>query len=800
MRIGTRIATVFVLALVVVVVLEGLSWRAASELSQTVRWVDHTNEVVRKADAALEDLVDVETGTGGYLITDRKESLEPYERGIGRLPGDLTQLQTLVVDNPDQLRRVAALGEVSRRGVENAASLVALRRSNGFDAAASQIRAGAGKSIMDEARRQLAAFRGEELRLLGERMARMTNRASRAFELIAAFVASLVVVILAAILILTRSITRPLRALAANARELGAGAEATIAGTEREDEIGDLARAIDEMARKRAEADSLRRALIEDAPDPFFLADLDGRFTDVNAAACALLGYRREELIGKSIADTIPPEGLPRLAAARDRLLTPGVVEVAEWTQRSRDGVLIPVEVSTKILEGGHWQAFVRDIRKRKRIEDERQVFVSLLENSSDFIGIADPSGKPIYVNPAGRRMVGLPADYPIEQTQIPEYYPPEQRSFAADVILKSMVELGRWSGETFFRNWQTEEAIPVSDEHFMIREPESGRLLGMGTVTRDISEARRIARQSEELLAREQRARQQAETANEKLRESEERFRLIVESVVDYAIFTLDPRGIVSSWNLGAERIKGYGADEIVGQHFSRFYLEEEVRAGVCERELEEAARMGRFECEGWRLRKDGSRFWANVIVTAVKDPKNGNLLCFTEVTRDLTRQRLAEEALRESEERFRLTIDEAPIGMALVALDGRFVRVNRALCEIVGYKPEELVRLDVPGHHPSRRPRRGSRARRSARAGRDSSDTSSGSATSARTGRSSTSCSALRSFAVATALPSTTSLRSKTSPSASVQRRRCREANTSFGRWPSPCRRSSGPPEPMD
>ncbi len=174
--------------------------------------------------------------------------------------------------------------------------------------------------------------------------------------------------------------------------------------------------------------------------------------------------------------------------------------------------------------------------------------------------------------------MVGLSADYPVEQTKIPDYYPPEARGFVADVIVKSMIERGRWSGETYFRNWQTGEAIPVSDEHFLIRDPTGARVLGMGTVTRDISEARRAAREREQLLAREQLARQRAETANEQL---------------------------------------------------------------------------------------------------------------------------------RESEERFRLTIDEAPIGMALVALDGRFVRVNGALCEIVGYTAEELQRAEVPGHHAPRRPR---------------------------------------------------------------------------------------------
>jgi PAS domain S-box-containing protein len=118
----------------------------------------------------------------------------------------------------------------------------------------------------------------------------------------------------------------------------------------------------------------------------------------------------------------------------------------------------------------------------------------------------------------------------------------------------------------------------------------------------------------------------------------------LFVASVVDYAMFMLDPRGHVATWNAGAERIKGYRAEDIVGHHFSRFYPEEDVRAGKPAMELEVAAREGRFEDEGWRLRKDGSRFWANVVITAMRDDA-GQLVGFGKVTRDLTERRRAEE-----------------------------------------------------------------------------------------------------------------------------------------------------------
>ncbi|HEX3476423.1 MAG TPA: ATP-binding protein [Kofleriaceae bacterium] len=135
-----------------------------------------------------------------------------------------------------------------------------------------------------------------------------------------------------------------------------------------------------------------------------------------------------------------------------------------------------------------------------------------------------------------------------------------------------------------------------------------------------------------------------EARTAREMTRKHEERFRILVESIKDYAIFMLDAQGNVATWNAGAQRIKGYAAHEIIGRHFSVFYSEDEARSGKCEYELRAAARDGRFEDEGWRLRRDGTRFWANVVITALRDP-SGALIGYAKVTRDLTERRQLEE-----------------------------------------------------------------------------------------------------------------------------------------------------------
>jgi PAS domain S-box-containing protein len=152
-----------------------------------------------------------------------------------------------------------------------------------------------------------------------------------------------------------------------------------------------------------------------------------------------------------------------------------------------------------------------------RRAVEERQIFAAFIENSPDFIGIADAHGKPTYLNPGGRRMVGLAPDHPVDRTAMLDYYAPEQRSLASKVIIKSMVDRGQWQGETYFRNWETQQAIPVSDTHFLIRDPASHQILGMGTITRDISE---IKRAREELDA----SRRRLEHANDELRRMNEK------------------------------------------------------------------------------------------------------------------------------------------------------------------------------------------------------------------------------------------------------------------------------------
>jgi PAS domain S-box-containing protein len=202
-----------------------------------------------------------------------------------------------------------------------------------------------------------------------------------------------------------------------------------------------------------------------------------------------------------------------------------------------------------------------------------------------------------------------------------------------------------------------------------------------------------------------------------ESLRASEERFRLLIDGTRDYAIFMLDPSGRIASWNPGAERIKGYLAEEIVGQHFSRFYPDEVARSGKPTRELEVAAAEGRYEEEGWRLRKDGSRFWASVVITALRD-QAGNLRGYSKITRDMTERKQAEEGarrlleeaaarraaeehaavVREERERLRVTLHSIGDGVIATDAEGRVTLLNPVAEELTGWTGTRAIGLPLP------------------------------------------------------------------------------------------------------
>jgi PAS domain S-box-containing protein len=300
--------------------------------------------------------------------------------------------------------------------------------------------------------------------------------------------------------------------------------------------------------------------------------------------------------------------------------------------------------------------------------------FRLLIDAITDYaIYMLDPDGTVISWNPGARRFKGYD-EAEIIGENFSRFYTEEDRKSG---LPQRALEIAKREGKFEQEGWRVRKdgkkfwANVVIDP---IRDG-AGRLVGYAKITRDLTERRR---------------------AEADLRESQQQFRLLVQGVTDYAIYLLSPEGYVSSWNPGAQRIKGYAPEEIIGQHFSRFYTEEDRQAGLPQQTLAIATREGRFEREGWRLRKDGTKFFANVVVDAIHNP-DGSLLGFAKITRDITERTKAERALEEAREALLQSQKMEAIGHLTGGIAHDF---NNLLMAIQGSL--ELLRRRLPSDDP--------------------------------------------------------------------------------------------------
>jgi PAS domain S-box-containing protein len=304
---------------------------------------------------------------------------------------------------------------------------------------------------------------------------------------------------------------------------------------------------------------------------------------------------------------------------------------------------------------------------------EQRQWLQVTLSSIGDAVITTDAEGRVTFLNPVAQALTGWTQEEAagVPLNEVFKIVNEKTRATFENPATRALREgliVGLANHTVLIGKDGTERAI--DDSAAPIRNA-GGEVAGVVLVFRDVTQRR------------------QAEQA---LRESEERFRLLVEAAQDHAIFMLDPQGNIATWNTGAERIKGYRAEEIIGKHFSIFYPTEAIEVNWPKRELEMAAAEGRFEDEGWRLRKDGSKFWANVIITALRD-ENGNLKGFSKITRDLTERMLKESQLRESENRFRRLFETAKDGIFILDFStGKIKEANPFVTELLGYSAQEL------------------------------------------------------------------------------------------------------------
>jgi PAS domain S-box-containing protein len=298
------------------------------------------------------------------------------------------------------------------------------------------------------------------------------------------------------------------------------------------------------------------------------------------------------------------------------------------------------------------------------------QRFQLLVNAVTDYaIYMLEPTGHIATWNAGARRFKGYEAGEVIGRHFSAFFTDEDKATDLPGRILRTAAEQGRFESE----GWR----VRKDGSHFwaqVVVDPilaEDGTLLGFAKITRDITERREAQRA---------------------LHESEQRFRMLVEGVRDYAIYMLAPDGTIKNWNAGAQAIKGYRADEIVGQHFSRFYTEEDRARGEPKRALETALREGKYENEAWRVRKDGTRFWASVLIDPIFDDK-GVLTGFAKITRDITDKKRAEEELEEA----RTALFQAQKLQALGELTGGIAHDFNNLITVVRGSAEMLKRADL-------------------------------------------------------------------------------------------------------
>jgi PAS domain S-box-containing protein len=387
-------------------------------------------------------------------------------------------------------------------------------------------------------------------------------------------------------------------------------------------------------------SDAQRLELLVDAASDYaiYLLDVEGYVRTWNSGAERINGYRAREIIGQHFSQFFTAEdksiGLPGQLLARARLT--GRAEHEGWRLR-KDGSRFWASALVQPVRAGDGRAIgfveiTRDITERRQAqqalyESERwfRLFVQGVKEYA--IYMLDPSGVIVNWNAGAARMKGYTAEEIVGQ-HFSRFYTREDRAAGLPARILDVAEKeGHYEDEGWRvrkdggRFWAAVDVDAIRGEN--------GELVGFAKVTRDITER---------------------EVAQQALQESARQFQSLVDGISDYAIYMLDPNGLVISWNSGAKRIKGYAADEIIGHHFSRFFTEHDRSAGLPARALQVAAREGRFEAEGWRVRKDGSLFWANAVLDRILG-ENGALVGFAKITRDMTERRQAQIALQEAQ-----------------------------------------------------------------------------------------------------------------------------------------------------
>jgi PAS domain S-box-containing protein len=633
-------------AILVLFVACATSYRGILLLSESDRRVRHAHQILDALQDLLSEMRNVELSYRGFVLTGEKSYLESHTAAMFSVGQDEATLRKLTVDDPEQEREIPALEGLAAQTIQFGERAMSFRRTKGSPAVADATGSEAVERPMEGFQRKVRILQDEELRSMALRDTDARRRLGQAE--VALILGTVFSSLIAASVVWTGQRVSSGRELAKEALRI---------------------------------SEESYRLLLDGVQDyAIFGVDPHGRVVSWNAGAERIEGYKADEIINQNFSrfflqkdiDQHKPEEQLRIAA------TSGRSEVEQWRVR-KDGsqfwanvVITATRNSSGELVG--YSEISRDISERKATEAK---YRGLLEAAPDAMVVVNHGGEIVLLNVQAERQFGYHRDELLGQMVtniIPEGF---AERLIADGTRTAAEALAQQIGTGIELTGRRKDGSDFPIE-IMLSPLESAEGILVTAAVRDIGGRK----QAEEHLAQIEGGRRLVEDA---LRESEESYRLLLDGIKDYSIFMMDPRGQIVSWNAGAERIKGYTADQIVGHNFSCFFPPEDIERGRPEEVLRTTAAYGRHEEQGMRVRKDGSRFLARVTFTALRDP-NGHLRGFSEFSHDLSES-------KEAEAKYRGLLEAAPDAMVVVNRGGEIVLLNVSAEKQFGYSRDELL-----------------------------------------------------------------------------------------------------------
>ncbi len=696
-----KIAGLFGLASALLVVIGTISYRSTFRLIETSGQTERTRQTLQIIEQVISDLKDVETSRRGYFITGEKSYLKPYQDALEDLERKIKDLQKLLASEPTQSQKIATVQSLIRR---NLAIIGDTNRLSDYGEPEAEIRligSNHSKRLMNDIRQLAYTIQDHQQKRLSQFQQQSQKAKASAKKVIPAFglaiLLSFLVIALVYYLIC------------------------------REVEDRQQAEAILEQER------DFISAVLDTVGSLVVVLNSQGKIVRSNQACEQTIHGTFEDMRERYFWDVFAlPENATQVQTDFEELLNTRIPTRLESILIATDGQRHFIDwSSTILLNATGVVAYVistgTDITERKWVEEETQLLqttIQAISEAKDFdaalkIALA-------HVCEATGWSYGeawIPcADRAVLNCRQTWYDRPEQNS----AVSHALAQFHRLSEHYTFalgdglpgRVWASKRSEWIQDVSLMpdtmfVRVEaarQAGLKAGLSTpiiantqvlavlvffMLKSRPENKRLVQLvstvATQLGSAIQRKRVEAE-----LNESEERFRLLVEGVKDYAILMLDASGHITSWNTGAERIEGYRSEEILGQHFSRFHPPQDIQAGKPEQELKIAAATGQFEEEGWRVRKDGSRFWATVVLTALWDA-HGRLRGFSSVTRDITERKLARDALQQANTKLQNWVSELEQHNREISLLGEMSDVLQA-CLTIEEAYSALPRLVQP------------------------------------------------------------------------------------------------------